>query len=81
MFLILKMEDHTTIAEYQADGTWAVTLSDDFSGKIERKRMSNLELASIAALAIGDDDASLASLYEIAEPALAGLSNEVRPIP
>lgn len=75
------LEDTVIIAE-RGERDWRMTLSDSFTGKVERlEDLSDLEAGAIIGLAIGGDELEGKSLYSIAEPKVKDLSKECRPIP
>lgn len=78
-------------AEIQADPAcntdWAVTFGDTVTGKTERRYLSKDQLAAVFALMFGlcEDDEPESELsqrlYTLAEAAVEGLEQELRPFP
>ena len=89
----VHLEDCHFIAEVPRSGDqgWKVNLWDSLSGKADTQIWSTKQLSAILALACGlgeevDKDSparpmAITYLYKLAEPAVAGLEDGLRPIP
>ena len=86
----VHLEDSHFVAEGGNDG-WKVNLWDSLSGKADRRIWSTKQLSAVLALACGlgeemDSESparpmAITYLYRLAEPALAGLDDGLRPCP
>lgn len=85
--LVLRLADtviHVIQNERHAPDNFSCTFEDLHTGKNNYRLLSNVQLGAILALMLGGEDYQpelTKLLYEIAEPAIAGLDKECRPIP
>lgn len=81
--IFVRLAD-TVISSVESPGGFDCAFEDVHSGKCTSRTLTNVQLGAIIALALGGEDYTpelTTELYKIAEPAVAGFPNEVRPIP
>jgi hypothetical protein len=77
------LEDTIIVAHFNGESNlWDVQLFDSHSGRAATIKWTSEQLGVVLALGVGGDEiAGSDLLYPIAENAVRGLPNEVRPIP
>ena len=80
----ITLEDSTMVFERETE-FWTLRVVDGPTGKMRKwTDLTDEQIAAVVALALAGDFTSqniTNALYDIAEPLMAGVDNQVRPIP